>query len=154
MRGEQPRLWSKNELFSNREKVGRKMKAYFYHHGMREVTSWSCPYCKTFYTGGMDLAVEQSTREHLAECKGARMRLKAEIEGTKKSTVIPMSEMKNGDIGVVKEGPYKGEIVIRGGDVILSLSDPTLFWARELDRNGNKVRLLEPGESVRITVEP
>jgi hypothetical protein len=77
------------------------------------------------------------------------------IAGTE-TRVMTMANMKTGDIAVVIEGTYKGEIVMKFGDgraaVIASLSHPLNFWQGELDKNSNVVRILGPGEAVNISV--
>lgn len=45
-------------------------KVYFYGYGYRDTKSWSCPYCKMFAAGGMDLSVDESVNKHLLECPG------------------------------------------------------------------------------------
>lgn len=47
------------------------MKTYFIGYGYRETTSWSCPDCNNYHTGGMDLSVYENVRKHKQECPAA-----------------------------------------------------------------------------------
>jgi len=64
--------------------------------------------------------------------------------------VILAKEMKIGDIGKVDDDMYRGDIVIRTYEGLVSLSNVQRVWSREVPL---EVRLLEPGSAIALTVK-
>ena len=71
-----------------------------------------------------------------------------EIKGTAPAGMT-MAELKVGELAIVTDGPYKGDVVLRIQDHhnfhVISLSRLDKYW---LTPNTNLVRVLSPGEEV------
>jgi hypothetical protein len=71
--------------------------------------------------------------------------------------IIPMSEMGLLDIGVIIEGPYQGEWVMRTADlshfeVIRLQSENPDCWVSKTGAERTKVQLCPPGTEISFTV--
>jgi hypothetical protein len=79
---------------------------------------------------------------------------KVTIVNDKKPRIILMRDMAPGEFGIIVGGSYEGKLVqrigysARGAFVI---GDKSSYWTR-LEENTLRVRLLEPGTKIEITV--
>lgn len=70
----------------------------------------------------------------------------------RKYSDISPKEMKVGDIGIIVSAAYTSQIVLRGYNILISLSDPNYHWL-DLDLNTLLVRVFAPGSVVTLTQE-
>ena len=70
----------------------------------------------------------------------------------RKYSDISPKEMKVGDIGIIVSADYNSQIVLRGYNILISLSDPNHHWL-DLDRNTLLVRVFAPGSVITLTQE-